>query len=202
MEEWQVALLVAAIGLGGVLLGALASIIATVLTNLWTDRREESRWQKQESVRWLTDRRATYARFLAECQRLTNATRVLPPRKRDDPETVESLRADTRQANEFSQAMAALILVFHEVRLIGTAPIRNAALAAFDALTDLANATNENPRDEAKVNEARSRAHSTQLDFTDAARDDLGIVDKDTTVWDDPSRCETKDPLGSESRNG
>lgn len=90
----------ALIGFTGVILG----IIASYFTGLWADKR---RWKREDSTRYLADRRSTYATFFGE---VTKAAHLIP-------------------SNTNGPALAPLWAAMAAVELIGSSATISAAQA-------------------------------------------------------------------------
>jgi hypothetical protein len=142
LDVW-LPLAVALVGVGGTLL-------ATILTQMWSRRREDGRWlrereaeqqrwakerserleqwQREDSVRWLTDRRQIYAEYLALLDEWIYELSLADTEVR----TRDQLTADARDS--LDAVTKAVIRALNLVRIIAPTGIAEKAKSVIDPL--------------------------------------------------------------------
>jgi hypothetical protein len=158
--------------------GLLAGLGASILTQHWADRREDARWEREDSQRRLQDRQQVYARLMAALYAWDDELR----RSRAD----HNIRALLNERSELDTAeLRRLRLAAREARalvdLMAPDPVRSLAKSAQTdrEIFGTIHLEPDQSVDPAKTNSAWSRVREGTVLLREAMRTDLGLQSVD-----------------------
>ena len=154
--------------------GLLAGLGASILTQHWADRREDARWEREDSQRRLQDRQQVYARLMAALYAWDDELR----RARADP----NLRAVLNERSELDTAeLRRLRMAAREARalvdLMAPDPVRSLAKSAQTdrEIFGTVHLEQDETADPAETNAAWARVREGTVLLREAMRTDLGL---------------------------